>query len=193
MFKSEVQTLVDNLKAGMQKVEVPTKVAEEEEKDDGFIHKIKVLDFESFKESVESKLLDPMFELNQDHMRDEQSLRVMSVQDQVFSFVKSIAQLHASREVGSRVFNKDDDLIIDFVSSAANIRAANFSIPTEVRYYFHNLKFQTRPSSRSRRWRERSYLPYQAQMRWLPRSKSLRGSSFSVGSISTFKALCIRE
>jgi hypothetical protein len=49
-------------------------------------------------------------------------------------FVKSILTLHKSRssEFGSLIFNKDDDLIMDFLTSATNIRAFNFSIPMEV-------------------------------------------------------------
>lgn len=48
--------------------------------------------------------------------------------------MKSISQLLQERSslIGSLTFNKDDDLILDFVSSAANIRAYNFSIPFEV-------------------------------------------------------------
>jgi hypothetical protein len=49
-------------------------------------------------------------------------------------FVKALLSLHKTRskEFGTLVFNKDDDLIVDFVSSATNIRAFNFSIPMEV-------------------------------------------------------------
>ena len=52
----------------------------------------------------------------------------------MYSYVKSISQLLQERSslIGSLTFNKDDDLILDFVSSAANIRAYNFSIPFEV-------------------------------------------------------------
>jgi len=32
------------------------------------------------------------------------------------------------------MFNKDDDLIIDFVTAATNIRAFNFSIPMESKF-----------------------------------------------------------
>ena len=31
-------------------------------------------------------------------------------------------------------FNKDDDLIVDFVSSASNLRAFNFGIPFESKF-----------------------------------------------------------
>lgn len=40
--------------------------------------------------------------------------------------------------IGSLTFNKDDDLINDFISAATNIRAFNFSIPMEVKLNFVN-------------------------------------------------------
>ena len=50
-------------------------------------------------------------------------------------FIKSILVLHEKRkdQFGILVFNKDDDLIVDFVTAASNIRAFNFSINMEVR------------------------------------------------------------
>jgi hypothetical protein len=52
----------------------------------------------------------------------------------VNNFVQSIVHLNKERKdsLGSMVFNKDDDLIIDFVTAATNIRAFNFSISMEV-------------------------------------------------------------
>ena len=49
-------------------------------------------------------------------------------------FIKSILSLNDERkdQLGNLEFNKDDDLIIDFVTAASNIRAFNFSIPMEV-------------------------------------------------------------
>jgi ubiquitin-like 1-activating enzyme E1 B len=51
-------------------------------------------------------------------------------------FVKSFITFHKERaaEIGKIMFNKDDDLIVDFVSAASNIRAFNFSIPLEVKF-----------------------------------------------------------
>lgn len=48
--------------------------------------------------------------------------------------VKSVLTMVEERkeQIGSFVFNKDDDLIIDFVSAATNIRATNFSIANQV-------------------------------------------------------------
>ena len=42
-------------------------------------------------------------------------------------------------EIGTLVFNKDDEITIDFVAAAANIRAHNFSISMDVRLCFHHL------------------------------------------------------
>lgn len=92
-----------------------------------------MLPFSSFKEDLTAWLSDSTNSLNKDAMRDELSLRVLTLQEQVYTFVKSILKLYSERadQIGSLTFNKDDDLIIDFVSAATNIRASNFSIPME--------------------------------------------------------------
>lgn len=61
--------------------------------------------------------------------------------DSVYLFVKSLADIHRERadSLGSLVFNKDDDLCIAFVAAAANLRAANFSIPPEVRLFIFSV------------------------------------------------------
>lgn len=63
----------------------------------------------------------------------------------MYQFVKSIVTLHKERqnEMGNLVFNKDDDLIVDFVCAATNIRAFNFSIPLEVLLYLFYYQLQS--------------------------------------------------
>lgn len=52
--------------------------------------------------------------------------------------MKTIVYLYKDRkaEIGTLLFNKDDEITIDFVTAAANIRAHNFSISMEVRFSF---------------------------------------------------------
>ncbi len=61
-------------------------------------------------------------------------MKVLTLHDYICCFVKTIVNLYKDREaeIGSLVFNKDDEITIDFVAAAANIRAHNFSIPMEV-------------------------------------------------------------
>ena len=61
-------------------------------------------------------------------------MKVRTINELVSSFANSLTRLYSERAdtIGSLVFNKDDDLIIEFVSAATNIRAYNFSIPIEV-------------------------------------------------------------
>lgn len=61
-------------------------------------------------------------------------MKVLTLQDYIYSFVKTIVNLYKERkaEIGSLLFNKDDEITIDFVAAAANIRAHNFSIAMEV-------------------------------------------------------------
>ena len=48
-------------------------------------------------------------------------------------FVESIKQYLEGRptEVGEAVFDKEDDLAVEFVTAAANLRAANYGIPQQ--------------------------------------------------------------
>jgi ubiquitin-like 1-activating enzyme E1 B len=50
--------------------------------------------------------------------------------------VKSILRVHQERsgDIGALAFNKDDEICIEFVSTAANIRAHNFGIPLESKF-----------------------------------------------------------
>lgn len=55
--------------------------------------------------------------------------------------MKTIVSLYKDREaeIGTLLFNKDDEITIDFVAAAANIRAHNFSISMEVSFRFNHL------------------------------------------------------
>ena len=63
-------------------------------------------------------------------------MKVLPLGDHIYLFVKSILRIHEERkgEIGSLNFNKDDDLCVEFVSAAANIRAHNFSIALESKF-----------------------------------------------------------
>lgn len=80
----------------------------------------------------------------------------MPLQWQVATLTQSILKLYGERssQIGMLTFNKDDDLIIEFVAAASNIRAFNFSIAMEVSLM--SLIF-LRATSRSKRWLARSY------------------------------------
>jgi ubiquitin-like 1-activating enzyme E1 B len=74
--------------------------------------------------------------LNKDELKDSITLKILTLEEQIYTFVQSIVKIHEQRKemMGNLTFNKDDDLIIDFVSSATNIRAHNFSIPMESKF-----------------------------------------------------------
>ena len=100
-----------------------------------FMSKIKCLPFDNYKGQIEMDLNNQYYSLNQAKNQTENSINILTLRDYAYMFVKSILTFQTERkeELGSLVFNKDDDLIVDCVSSAANIRAFNFSIPMEVR------------------------------------------------------------
>ncbi|KAJ7525002.1 hypothetical protein O6H91_17G031800 [Diphasiastrum complanatum] len=56
---------------------------------------------------------------------------VWSIEDNARVFLKSIEILYAtkSKAIGTLVFDKDDQLAVEFVSAAANIRSYSFGIP----------------------------------------------------------------
>lgn len=63
----------------------------------------------------------------------ETQTKVHDLNQQVRNFIQSISVLHSTRkdEIGSLMFNKDDHLLVEFITAATNIRANNFSIPME--------------------------------------------------------------
>lgn len=79
---------------------------------------------------------DPSHVFNTPHTQDELSLKVLTLQDQVFYFVKSFLSILEERngDIGSLTFNKDDELCIEFVSASTNIRAHNFGIALESKF-----------------------------------------------------------
>ena len=109
--------------------------------------------------------------IDESHLEDN-AIQILNVKDYVKLFVNSIIKLYIERKdlIGSMTFNKDDDLIIDFVTAATNLRAFNFSIPMEVMISF--VLIGCRVSSKSRKWLERSFPQFQALMHWWLRSKS---------------------
>jgi len=54
----------------------------------------------------------------------------------VYTFIKSIITIYETKSelIGSLTFDKDDDLAIDFVTAASNLRAFNFSIDMETKF-----------------------------------------------------------
>ena len=48
-------------------------------------------------------------------------------------FLKAIQLFlqHRSQDVGAAVFDKDDDLAVEFVTAAANLRSIAYNIPTQ--------------------------------------------------------------
>lgn len=82
-------------------------------------------------------------------------------------FIQSLIKIYSTKSdmIGSMSFNKDDDLIIDFVSAATNIRAFNFSIPMEVIFILF-VMMSSRVSLRSKRWQVRSSQLFHLQMHW---------------------------
>ena len=101
---------------------------QDQSEENEFLQKIKVLEFSHFKDEV-LKTMDSIF------TSDELAMQVMSIGDQVSTFVRAMGRLFSDRkdDIGAMIFNKDDDLIVEFVSAATNIRAYNFSIPLEVK------------------------------------------------------------
>ena len=79
-------------------------------------------------------LANPDFKFNKPELMEENSLQVLTVYESIYSFIQSMTRLYQERSelIGNLAFTKDDDLIVDFVSAATNLRAFNFSINSEV-------------------------------------------------------------
>ena len=60
-------------------------------------------------------------------------VQTWSVAQNVAVFLRSVVAFLETRvaDLGHLVFDKDDDLAVEFVTSAANLRAVNYSIPRQ--------------------------------------------------------------
>lgn len=63
--------------------------------------------------------------------------RVWDAADNARVFLKCVVMYHEQRsaELGSAVFDKDDDLAVDFVTAASNLRAMCYGIPTQTAFH----------------------------------------------------------
>ncbi len=72
--------------------------------------------------------------MNDEKSKYEVLTSILNLQEHVYMFVKAVTIMYRDRseQVGKMAFNKDDDLSVDFVCAASNLRAFNFSIPNQV-------------------------------------------------------------
>lgn len=61
---------------------------------------------------------------------------VWGLADNARVFIASIVEFlqHRQDEIGAASFDKDDDLAVDFVTAASNLRSACYNIPTQSRF-----------------------------------------------------------
>lgn len=70
---------------------------DELESDREFVGKIRVLEYGTYKDELTVHLADPNNLLNIEAMRDELSLRTLTIQQNIHIFVKSIIKLYQER------------------------------------------------------------------------------------------------
>jgi ubiquitin-like 1-activating enzyme E1 B len=101
----------------------------DEEKDQlsSFILKLKTIKLEDF-DSQASQLTPGC--VSSSHLS---SLRPLAIVDCVHLFARVVKQIEVERkaQIGCLSFDKDDELAMDFVTAATNIRAFNFAIDAE--------------------------------------------------------------
>ena len=64
-------------------------------------------------------------------MRYSLRLKLALAQMQVFLKAIQLFLEKRSQDVGAAVFDKDDDLAVEFVTAAANLRSLAYNIPTQ--------------------------------------------------------------
>lgn len=110
--------------------------AEEAKETQSFLEKVHPLTFKDFKQKIECDRGDEGYLLNSlpslGHNQDA-SLGTLKLQDYVFLFCKTLIRIEEERkdQIGSLSFDKDDELAMDFVTAATNLRAHNFTIKPE--------------------------------------------------------------
>eukprot|EP00347_Sterkiella_histriomuscorum_P011663 403371592 len=135
VFDIEVESQVSKLKLKITSAQSNLNL-HEKESEEQFLMKVKSLKFEHYMEFIKKSLSDQDYKLNNRELYDENMIIVLSLQEQIYTFIKSIISIYENRQqlVGTMVFDKDDELIIDFVSAATNLRAYNFSINMESKF-----------------------------------------------------------
>lgn len=113
-----------------ERVKMPDCDKEEKASSEAFISLIKPHYFKDLSQGME---VDSSKDQQAEASNQETQTKVHDLNQQVRNFIQSISVLHSTRkdEIGSLMFNKDDHLLVEFITAATNIRANNFSIPME--------------------------------------------------------------
>lgn len=113
-----------------ERIKMPDCDKEEKASSEAFISLIKPHYFKDFSQAME---VDSSKDQQAEVSNQETQTKVHDLNQQVRNFIQSISVLHSTRkeEIGSLMFNKDDHLLVEFITAATNIRANNFSIPME--------------------------------------------------------------
>ncbi|CDW72705.1 sumo-activating enzyme subunit 2 [Stylonychia lemnae] len=133
LFDEEVKNQIQAVKS---KLMAQTLNPDEKQSEESFLKKINVLEFSNHEESIQRDLTDREYKLNKPELNDENNLTILTLQEQIYTFVQSILKIYQERfdKIGQMTFDKDDDSIIDLVSSATNLRAYNFSVAMESKF-----------------------------------------------------------
>ena len=121
----------ENLKKTLgERIKMPDCDPDEKASTEEFLGKIKPHFFKEFSQNME---VDQSEEAKQASSNQESQTKVHDLSHQVQNFIQSISILHSARkeDIGTLMFNKDDHLLVEFVTAATNIRASNFGIPME--------------------------------------------------------------
>jgi ubiquitin-like 1-activating enzyme E1 B len=130
LFNHEVVHLIDHNMMRMN-TDIP---AEEKAEIQQFCGKLRPIDFEQFKDEITINQMNPDYVLNGTISSDpELSQKVLQHNEWVYLFVNAVSKVNRYRkdQLGTLTFNKDDELAVEFVAAAANLRAFNFAIALE--------------------------------------------------------------
>ena len=86
--------------------------------------------------SGESAPVEPATANGKNQMHVIRDQIVWTLQQNAQKFIDTAKELRTKKLVSNKdlLFDKDDDLALDFVTAAANLRATNFHIPTKSRF-----------------------------------------------------------
>jgi hypothetical protein len=125
--------LKDSLQGRLDHSEKPIEEGEKQSIKE-FVEKVHCVSFKDHKSQLELDLRDQYYSLNLKEKEYENTTNILTIQQYIYMFVTSIMKIHTEKkdQLGNLMFNKDDELIVDFITAASNIRAFNFSIPLDV-------------------------------------------------------------
>lgn len=131
LFNHEISHLIEHFTLSL------TTEISAEEKDEirKFCDKLKPIEIGTLSESLTVLQQDPDYFLNKSSLALDpvMSQKILTFEEYAYLFIRAVIKINTDRKatLGTLMFTKDDELAVEFVTAAANLRSYNFAIGME--------------------------------------------------------------